>query len=367
MPEQVQRSSVTMRIIAAILVIAALAVARDFFIPIALALGFHALFSPVVRRLEKFRLPAPVAAAIVVLGGLGLFGVGAWALSGPIGNWMDKAPASIATARKKLSAIGGPLTKLSDAAAGAPGAPTPPPGAAPAPPAPPPAAPPPRQVSPPTTSTAPAPPFLTQLLGRAASFVGLVVQVVMLLYIMLAMGRTLFGKLLNVVRGPDDKRTASDVLHQTESIVSSYLVITALINAGQGLVVGLAMWAIGMPNPLIWGLLTFAFEFIPFLGGIINVALLLIGGMTAFESFGQIVLPAILYLAITTIQNNVVSPFAYGDRLKLNPLAVMICVLFWWFIWGVPGAFLAIPIAATLKVLGDEVPRLKPMGQLLGE
>lgn len=195
---------------------------------------------------------------------------------------------------------------------------------------------------------------------------GLVVQVVVLLYIMLAMGAKLFGKLVKVMPGPDDKRTAGEVLHQTESIVSRYLVITALINAGQGVVVGVAMWAIGMPNPLIWGLLTFVFEFIPFLGGIINMALLLVGGLTAFTSVGRIVLPAIVYLVITTIQNNVVSPFAYGDRLKLNPLAVMIFVLFWWFIWGVPGAFLAIPIAATLKVLGDQVPRLAPMGELLG-
>jgi predicted PurR-regulated permease PerM len=352
-----QRSSLAVRTIAVVLVAAALALGRDFFIPIALALAFHALFSPVVRRLEKARLPAPLGAAIVVLGGLALFGIGGWALSGPIETWVEKAPASIATARKKLSSFGGPLSRLSAAASGG-GAPADT-AARPAPPPPPP----PR----PTESTAPAPPFLTQLLGRAAAVVGLVVQVVVLLYIMLAMGGMLFRKLVNVVPGPDDKRTASDVLHQTESIVSSYLVITTLINAGQGVVVGLAMWAIGMPNPLIWGLLTFAFEFIPFLGGIINVALLLVGGMTAFTSVGQIVLPAIVYLVITTIQNNVVSPFAYGGRLKLNPLAVMICVLFWWFIWGVPGAFLAIPIAATLKVLGDEVPRLAPMGELLGD
>ena len=363
-PEPSQRSSIAVRVIAVVLVAAALALGRDFFIPIALALAFHALFSPIVRRLERARLAAPLGAAIVVLGGLALFGIGGWALSGPIEGWIEKAPASIATARKKLSSIGGPLTKLSDAAAGSPAASTEADTARRAAPPPPP---PPPPSSPTTASTAPAPPFLTQLLGTAASFVGLVVQVVVLLYIMLAMGAKLFGKLVKVVRGPDDKRTVSDVLHQTESIVSRYLVVTALINAGQGVVVGLAMWAIGMPNPLIWGLLTFAFEFIPFLGGIINVALLLVGGLTAFESVGQVILPAIVYLVITTIQNNVVSPFAYGGRLKLNPLAVMIFVLFWWFIWGVPGAFLAIPIAATLKVLGDEVPRLRQMGELLGD
>jgi len=356
-PNPVQRSSIAGTITAAILVIVALMLGRDFFIPIALALALHALFSPVVRRLEKAGLPTALGAAIVVLGGLALFGIGAWGLSGPIGGWAEKAPASIATARQKLSAIGGPLSKLGGAAAGRPTAPA----QAPAPPPPPP--PPPQAAE----SSAPAPPLLAQLLGKASSFVGFFVQVLVLLYLMLAMGGMLFGKLIEVVRAPDDKRTARDILQQTESIVSGYLVITALINAGQAAVVGLTMWAIGMPNPLIWGLLTFAFEFIPFLGGIVNVVLLLLGGLTAFTTTGRILLPAIAYLVITTIQNNLVSPFAYGNRLKLNALAVMIFVLFWWFIWGVVGAFLAIPIAATLKVLGDEVPRLAPIGKLLGD
>src|SRR5919109_1569888 len=335
---------------ATVLVIAALALGRDFFIPIALALSFHMLFSPLVRRLARARLPAPLGAAVVVLGGLALFGVGMWQLSGPIGTWMEKAPASIATARQKLSSFGGPLSKLSNPAAENQAAPA--------------QAPPPRPAA--EAPSAP-PPFLTQLLGGAASVVGLVVQVVVLLYLMLSMGETLFGLCLEAIPAATHKRTASEILDQTESIVSRYLVTTALINAGQGAAIGVAMWAIGMPSPVIWGLLTFAFEFIPFLGGLINVALLLLGGFTVFTGAGHILLPAIIYLVISTIQNNVVSPYAYGNSLKLNPLAVLICVLFWWFIWGVTGAFLAIPIAAMLKVVGDQVPRLAPMGKLLGE
>jgi len=74
-----------------------------------------------------------------------------------------------------------------------------------------------------------------------------------------------------------------------------------------------------------------------------------------------------IYLAITTLQNNLVSPLAYGRRLRLNPVAVLVGVLFWWYLWGVPGAFLAVPIIATLKILGDHVPRLAPLGEFLGE
>jgi predicted PurR-regulated permease PerM len=213
----------------------------------------------------------------------------------------------------------------------------------------------------------PVPPVFAAFLGQATAVVATLLQVLVLLYLLLAAGNMLFRKLVKVVPGPDDKRTVSDVFHETESIVARYLVVTALINVAQGVAVGLVMWALGMPDPVMWGLLTFVMEFIPYLGGAINVGLLLITSFTAYTSLGQILLPPALYLVITTLQNNVLSPYLYGNRLKLNPVAVMICVMFWWLLWGIPGVFLAIPIAATLKVLGDQVPRMSALGELLGE
>ena len=337
--------------------VAALALGHEFLIPIALALCFHALLSPVVRGIERLHIPTALGAAVVVLGVLAVLVVGGWGLSGPVRSWVDKAPASLATARKKLRTISRPLDRLTDAAAGEPA-----PRAAPA--ATPQAAPPPAAPAP----SGPAVPSLfTQLLGKATALVAVVLEVIVLLYLMLAAGNMLFRKVVKMVPAPDDKRTADDILHQTESIVARYLALTALINVGQGIAVGLAMWAIGMPDALIWGLMTFVLEFIPYLGGATMVGLLLISAFTAFSGLGSVLLAPAIYLLITTLQNNVVSPYVYGGRLKLSALAVMINVLFWWFIWGIPGVFLAIPITATLKVLGDQVPRLAPLGELLGE
>jgi len=163
------------------------------------------------------------------------------------------------------------------------------------------------------------------------------------------------------------RRAASELLPDTESIVARYLALSSLINCCEGIAVGIVMWAIGMPDPLVWGLVTFALEFIPYLGAAAMVVLLTITGLTTFPDIGHALLAPVCYLTITMLQNNVVSPFVYAGRLKLNPLAVMICVLFGWFIWGVAGVFLAIPIAATLKALGDEVPRLAPLGKFLGQ
>ena len=354
----------TTKLIAVGLSVAGLALGREFFIPIALALCFQALLTPLVRGLGRLRIPAPAGAAIVVLGALAVLVVGGWAFSGPASEWVNQAPSNIAIARRKLREIGRPLDRLTAAASGTP-ADSPP--AAPAPAArrapPPPPAPPPVQTAP-----GPAVPSLfTQLLGRATTVVAGLLEVIVLVYLMLAAGNMLFRKLVKLLPAPDDLRTATDILNRTESIVANYLTVTALINVGQGIAVGLAMWAIGMPDPFIWGVVTFVLEFIPYLGGVIIVGLLLIDGFSVFSGLGQVLLAPVIYLVISTIQNNVVSPYAYGNRLKLNPLAVMIFVLFWWFIWGIPGVFLAIPIAATLKVLGDQLPNLKPLGELLGE
>src|SRR5882672_1724905 len=345
----------TTKLIAVVLSAAALALGREFFIPIALALCFQALLTPVVRQLGRLRLPAPAGAAIVVLGALAVFGIGGWALSTPIGAWVDKAPANIATARRKLRELGRPLDRMTAAASGTPTPRAAPPAAPNAPPAPPPA-------------PGPAVPSLfAQLLGHATTLVAVLLEVIVLVYLMLAAGNMLFRKLVKLMPAPDDLRTATDILNKTEAIVANYLAVTALINVGQGIAVGLAMWAIGMPDPFIWGIVTFVLEFIPYLGGVIIVGLLLIDGFSVFPGLGQVLVPPAIYLVISMLQNNVVSPYAYGNRLKLNPLAVMIFVLFWWFIWGIPGVFLAIPIAATLKVLGHQVPNLSVLGELLGE
>jgi predicted PurR-regulated permease PerM len=328
--ENSQRPAVPLSVIAAILTVGALYVARAFFIPLALALGLHALLRPLVRGLERLRIPTPLGAALIVLGALATGVTAVWSLSGPVVAWVEKAPASFATARTKLSDIARPLDRLTDAAVGT----TDPP-----------------QTPPRFAGATSGPPLLARLLGGATALVLGLAEVIVLLYLMLAAGHL---------------RTASELLPDTESIVARYLALSSVINGCEGIAVGIVMWAIGMPDPLVWGLLTFGLEFIPYLGAATMVGLLTITGLTTFPSVGHALVAPISYLAITTLQNNVLSPFVYAGRLKLNPLAVMVCVLFWWFVWGIPGVFLAIPIAATLKALGDQVPRLAPLGKFLG-
>ena len=115
------------------------------------------------------------------------------------------------------------------------------------------------------------------------------------------------------------------------------------------------------------GSLTVLLEFIPYLGEAGIMILLTATAFSQFDTLSHILLIPGTYLVIGALQNNLVSPLVYGQRLKLNPVAVLVGVLFWWLLWGVVGAFLAVPFFATLKILADHVESLTPLAAFLGE
>jgi len=354
-------------VIATVAVAFALYFGREILVPIAFALLLNALFRPVVRSLEKLRLPTPIAAAIVTLALLAAFvGIG-WALSNPLQDWFTKAPESFSRAQGKLEKLRKPVqqvTKLTNqlqqAAQGPPTSRATNPATNPAaeePPAQPPAQPPaPR-----------APSAIARFLGTTTTLLGQIVEVIVLLYLLLAAGDMFLQKLVKVMPLPRDKVAARDVVHEAEAAVLRYMLVTALINAGQGVIVALVLWWLKVPSPLLWAVFTFVLEFIPYLGATIMVGLLAVTGFATFDGMWHILAVPGSYLIITTLQNNVVSPIAYGQRLKLNPVAVLVGVILWWFLWGIAGAFLAVPIIATVKIISDHSDNLTPLAEFLGE
>jgi predicted PurR-regulated permease PerM len=206
-----------------------------------------------------------------------------------------------------------------------------------------------------------------QLFGTTAALVAGLAEVLLLLYLFLASGDLFLRKLVEVLPLFREKRAAVEVTEQVQQAVTQYIVTTLLINGGQGVVVGLALWGLGMPSPWLWGGLTVVLEFIPYLGATGMIILLTAAAFSQFDTIGHILLVPGTYLVIAALQNNLVSPLVYGQRLKLNPVAVLVGVLFWWLLWGVAGAFLAVPFFATLKILADHVESLTPMATFLGE
>ncbi|HEY0038766.1 MAG TPA: AI-2E family transporter, partial [Longimicrobium sp.] len=319
--------------------------ARPFLLPLAFALLLSFLFSPVVRKLARWRIKPPLGAGIVVLAMLGGLVLGAYELAGPVQSWAQKAPETLSIAQKKIRALLRPIERASKQIETATGT-----GAAS----------PDREVVVRQEST------VSKIVGVTQHFMATALQVVILLYFLLAAGDLFLQKLIKVLPTLSDKRKAVEIARETEASISTYLLTTALMNVGEGIVVALAMWLLGMPNPLLWGALVVLLEFIPYLGAALAVVVLGIAAITVYDTVGQALLVPGAFLLVNAVQANLVSPMLMGHKLKLNPVALLVGLAFWFWIWGIAGAFIAVPLLATFKIFCDHIESLAAVGEFLG-
>lgn len=334
-------------IIAVLALLYSLYFARDFLLPIVIAVLLSLLFSPVVRALTRVGIAAPIGAAVVILSLLGLVGLGAYELSGPVQRWVANAPQTVATAESRLRRVLTPFERFRRTA---------------------------EQVEDATSGAAQArevvvrgPTIMERVFGTTQRFVAGAIQVVILLYFLLAAGDLFLQKLIKVLPQFEDKRTAVQIARKTESSISTYLLTATGMNVGEGIVVALALWMLGMPNPALWGALVVVLEFIPYLGAWLMTAILGAAGLASFDSLGHALLVPTTYVVINLLQANVLAPVLFSRRLTLNPVAVFVGLAFWWWIWGIPGAFVAVPLMATFKIFCDHIEVLAPIGEFLGQ
>ena len=387
-PPAVERSkarTTALVILSIVVAAAALYLSRELLVPIAFAGTLAIVFRPAVRAMEKLRIAPAIASAIVVLALIaGLSGI-AIALAGPVRQFIDDLPAMFDQAVAKLEPVRAKVQKITDvadriqhAADGSASRPASGPSTAPIVGGN-------SGVNDPKSASAPsdtsrsepirpgppvaprAPSALASALGTTSDLLAALIEVLLLLFLLLAGGQHFVSKAIDILPLPKNDGDAHEVAHRIETAILRYLLVTALINVVQGTLVGLIMWWIGMPNPILWAVFTFVLEFIPYLGAAAMVAMLTLVAFTTFQHTGQVLLAPAAYFIITAIQNNVVSPFAYGKGLKLHPVAILLAVMLWAFLWGIPGAFMAVPILAVTKIITDQIAMLRPVGKFLGE
>ena len=335
-------------VLAVLAVLYTLYFARDFLIPITFALLLSFVLSPLVRALARVRLRPPLGAALVMVALLGGVGAGVYELAGPVQSWVAGAPATLTTARDRLRGLLRPLERVQRTA---------------------------EQVQSATSVGGPAkaptvvvqgPTLLERLFGTTQRFLAGLLEVVILLYFLLAAGDLFLQKLIKVLPGRREKDAVVEIARETEASISAYLLTAAAVNVGEGVVVAAAMWLLGMPNPALWGALVALLEFIPYLGALVMVAILTLAALTTFDGAGRALLVPATFLAINLAQAYVVTPLLLGHRLSLNPVALLVGLAFWFWLWGVPGAFIAVPLLAAFKILCDHVPALASVGEFLG-
>jgi predicted PurR-regulated permease PerM len=322
--------------------------ARSFLLPIVLAVLLDFLLSPVIRTLKRARIPEPLGAALVVLGLLGVVGIGGYSLTDPARAWIAKAPASLAKVETRLRDLRKPVEQVTKTAEQVEAATEVEKGG-------------------PQEVVVRGPRLSERLFGTTQSLLAGALETVILLYFLLAVGDLFLQKLIKVLPLLRDKKKAVAIARETEASISTYLFTVALVNIVLGMVVTLVMVVVGMPNPLLWGALAAVAEFIPYIGASVVLGTLTLAGLVTFPTLGHALLVPAAYLAVNLIQSQFVSPMVLGRRLTLNPVAILVGLVFWWWLWGVGGAFIAVPLLATFKIFCDHIESLAPIGEFLGK
>ena len=323
---------------------AAFLFAKAVLMPTVMAFLLAITFSPIRRALHKLRVPDGISAAIITLGLF--FGlIGAFAgVSAPLTDYVTNAPQYLAEAEDKLRAVSRTVEKVSEAGAAVEIA---------------------AANDDVQTVEVQQPGIAAQVAGLAPIILAQTVLTLALLFFILASGDMFYEKIVHNVATFKDKRRAVRIIRDIEGKLSRYFFTITIINAGLGLAIAAAMWAMGMPHPYLFGLFAFVFNFIPYLGAVAGVALATVIGIVTFDTVGAALLAGLVYFACTSFEGQFVTPYAVGRSLKLNTVVVFIAVAFWGWLWSVIGMIVAMPILIALRAFSEHIPTLNGLGDFL--
>lgn len=359
-------------LVAAVVVIATLYLARVVFVPLALALLFSLVVSRPVAFLEKIRVPRAIAIFVVVVTLVGLMGLIGWKTSQQFVDLTAELPAYKKTLEEKIRALKGPsslsLNKASDTVkelskeinAVTPGAP--------------PAASDPKKASSPGSSASrpmavevvpPANPLATleSLLGPLGT-----AGVVILFAVFILAGREdLRDRLIRLVGGGGRLNIMTQALEEAAQRINRYLFLQLLVNSGYGLVIFAGLHFIGIPNAALWGVAAAVLRFLPYVGSPLAALMPILLALAVFPGWQHALMTAGLFLALEVTVANIIEPLLYGAHLGLSPLAILVAAVFWTLIWGFPGLVLSTPLTVCLVVMGRYIPSLEFLNVLLGD
>ncbi len=327
----------------ALAVVYSLAVAQSFLIPVALAFLLGLVLAPLVRWLERAGLPRALGAGAIVLTFLGGLGYGLASALDPVNAWIEQAPRMLRQLERKIYPIKKTVEEVSKTA---------------------------EQVDR-ITSVGPKPTVTVSrfsvndvLYENARGLVTGLIMTMFLLYFFLSWGQAMWLKVARLIRHSRPRNKFLELSQVLENEVSRYLLTITMINLGLGCAVALMLFAFGVPDPLLWGAVVALMNFIPYVGGLVSAVLI---GATALLTFDNLSVPGLVvagFMLLTTLEGQVVTPLVLGQRLALNPLVVFLAVVFWFWLWGVAGALMAVPMLITLKLIGDRVTFLRPFAMV---
>ncbi|WP_437344223.1 AI-2E family transporter [Mesorhizobium marinum] len=325
----------------------ALYFARDFVMPVVLAFLLALMLTPIVRFLKKRGMPEALSATLLVLLSVGAIGSAGYFLSGPVVQLANDAPAIGRRITARLSELRHPFEKFVEAS---------------------------HQVEKVTeTAQEPGvqrvvlaqPGIISQAAGNLLSGATTAAITFVLSLFLLASGTMFYEKIVQSFTRLSEKKRALRIVYDVEREISRYLLTVAIINAGLGVVIALGLWALGMPNPAVWGVAAAALNFLPYVGALATVLLVAAMSLISFDTLSYALLAPAFVVMCNIIEGQLVTPLVVGRRLEINAVAIFIAVAFWSWLWGFVGALIAVPLLVIVKVFCDHFDSWSNVGNFL--
>ena len=321
-------------------VICALYFGRAVLMPILFGIIMSVVLTPVVEKLSRLRIPAPIGAAIVMLAMIGMLALLIEVLAVPAWDILAELPVQVQNLLAEFLTwvrsfrFGSWLAPRDDG-----------------------------DLS--KHAAAQSIPLAAVLLTMAQSFIISALSASLLAYFLLASGDMFLTKLVRVLPIFRDKVRAVTVVRTVQREVATYFASVGMINVALGIAVTFLTWGFGLPMPWFWGALVAVLNFVPYFGAGISALLLLLAGMAFTASTGQAFLLVTCFIAITFFEGQLINPMLVGKRLELNPTVVFVALLFWGWLWGVGGMLLAVPLVIILKKFADQTPGWEAVAEFL--
>ena len=333
-------------------VIAFLYFARPVILPVVLACVVGMTLKPLIRWSSCCHIPPPVSAALVLFLLVSAIGIGFFQLGRPALTWANDAPQHMTDLRQRFLKIFPSLARFSQAAAAVNNL-----GATEAEKKA-------EQEKVPVVEVKDSR-GTTSILNWTGTFLAGLGETLVLLYLLLASGDLFLQKLVRVMPTLHDKKSVVEISHEIQQNISNYLFSVSLINIGMGMVVGGGLYFMGVPNAAMWAMFVAVLNFVPYFGPVAGVLVLAALGLLTFDTVWQGLLPPAWYLLLHTLEANFITPMLLGRRFTINPVVIFVSLIFWTWLWGVPGALLSVPILVSIKVICDRVPAMSPVSELL--
>ena len=320
--------------------------ARVVFIPLAFALMLSFLLGPLMVRLERLRLPRPLGAALIVTTLLGGAGFAVLQLADPAEDWISRSPTVLQTLERKVRPWRRPVKDVTQLA---------------------------ERVErmtkvdekKPQEVTLEHPSILSTALDTVWAVGAGALVTMFALYFMLLSGEVLMGRVIAWVPDLRSQRRTADVLESIQRGMSRYLGTVFCINLSVGTAVGTGMFLLHMPNPVLWGALAAIVNFVPYVGPLAGILTVGAVALATFDKPAAALAPPLFYLVLTSIEGNLITPLILGRTTELDPLAIFVWLLFWVWLWGVPGAIVAVPMLMLIKLTCEKSRVLAPIAALL--